>query len=185
MATMAAGKRGGGEGGMGEEGFGSDEWIGEGVNKATPASLDNMMTMKPSPHKAAASGLMPADKDKAMTTKPAPHEAATSGQMPANNKAMMKKPAPHEAAASGQMLAYEDEAMMTKLAPHEAATSGQMLADKDKPLVCKIFVFIGKGGIPCIFFTFDCAMFFCLHLSDSNKSNTRPLQVEECWLTRQ
>ncbi len=53
---------------MGEEGFGSDEWIGEGVNKATPASLDNTMTMKPAPHKAAASGLMPADKDKAMTT---------------------------------------------------------------------------------------------------------------------
>jgi hypothetical protein len=72
--------------------------------------------------------------------------------MPANNKAMMKKPAPHEAAASGQMLAYEDEAMMTKLAPHKATTSDQMLADKDEPLVRNFFVFIGKGGIPCVFF---------------------------------
>jgi hypothetical protein len=51
---------------MGEEGFGSGEWIGEGVNKATPASLDNTMTMKPAPHKAVASGLMPANKDEAM-----------------------------------------------------------------------------------------------------------------------
>jgi hypothetical protein len=93
---------------------------------------------------------MPADEDKAMTTKPAPHEAAASGQMPANNKAMTKKPAPHKAAASGQMPANEDKTMT--MAPHEAAASGQMLADKDEPLVCKIFVFVGKGGIPCVVF---------------------------------
>jgi hypothetical protein len=72
--------------------------------------------------------------------------------MPANNEAMTKKPAPHEAAASGQMPAYKDEAMTTKLAPHEAAASGQMPADKDEPLMRKIFVFIGKGGILCVFF---------------------------------
>jgi hypothetical protein len=67
------------------------------------------------------------------------------------------------------MPAYKDEATTTKLAPHKAAASGQMPANKDKPLVCKIFVFIGKGGIPCIFFlTFDCSMFFCSHLSNSN-----------------
>jgi hypothetical protein len=126
-------------------GFGSDEWIGEGVNEATPASLEDTMTTKPAPHKAAASGLMPADKDKAMTTKPAYHEAASSGQMPANNKAMTKKPAPHEAAASGRMPAYKNEAMMMKLAPHEAAASGQMPADEDEPVVRKKNVFIGKG----------------------------------------
>jgi hypothetical protein len=154
MATTAAGDGGGWEeeGEMGKEGFGSGEWIGEGVNKATPASLNNTMTMKPAPHKAAASSLMPADKDEAMTTKPAPHKAPASGQMPANNKATTKKPAPHKAAASGQMPAYEDKAMTMKLAPHEAAASGQMPADVDEPLVRKNFVFIGKGGIPCVFF---------------------------------
>jgi hypothetical protein len=139
---------------MGEEGFGSGEWIGEGIDKTTPASLDNMMMTKPAPHKATASGLMPANEDEAMTTKPAPHEAAASGQMPASNEAMTKKPAPHKAATSGQLPAYEDEAMTTKLAPHEAAASGQMPADEDEPLVRKIFVFIEKGVIPCIFFDF-------------------------------
>jgi hypothetical protein len=64
---------------MGQEGFGSGEWIREGIDKATPASLNNTMTRtKQSPHEAAASGLIPADKDEAMTTKPAPHEAAAS-----------------------------------------------------------------------------------------------------------
>jgi hypothetical protein len=105
--------------------------------------------------------------------------------MPANNEAMTKKPAPHEATASGKMLAYKDKAMTTKLAPHKAAASSRMPANKDEPLVRKIFVFIGKGGIPCIFLTFDCSMLFCLHLSNSNGSNTRPLRVEECQLTRQ
>jgi hypothetical protein len=96
--------------------------------------------------------------------------------MPANNKAMTKKPAPHKTAASGQMPAYKDEAMMTKIAPHKAAASGQMLANKDEPLVHKIFVFIGKGGIPCVFvLTFDCSMFCFLHLSNSNGNNTRLL----------
>jgi len=168
-------------------GFGSDEWIGEGVNEATPASLEDTMTTKPAPHKAAASGLMPADKDKAMTTKPAYHEAASSGQMPANNKAMTKKPAPHEAAASGQMPAYKDKAMTTKLALHEAAASSQMLANKDRGAIgAQNFCFYWEGGNPLhFFFTFDCSMFFCLHLSDSNGSNTRPLQVEEFQLTRQ
>ncbi len=104
MVTTAAGNGGGGEGegGMGEEGFGSGEWIGEGVNEATFASLNNTMTTKPAPHKATASGLMLADEDKAMTMKPAPHKAAVSGQTPANNEAMTKKPAPHEAAAKCQ-----------------------------------------------------------------------------------
>ncbi len=149
---------------MGEEGFGSGEWIGEGIDKATPASLNDTMTMKPAPHKAGASGLMPANKDKAMTTKPAPHEAVASGQMPA----------------------YKDEAMTTKLAPHEAAASGQMPADEDKPLVHNFFCFYWEGWNPLRFFlTFNCSIFFCLHLSDSNRSNTRPLQVEECRLTRQ
>jgi hypothetical protein len=117
---------------MGKEGFVSGEWIGEGVDKATPASLNDMMTTKPAHHEAAASGLMPADEDEAMTMKPAPHEAAASGQMPA----------------------YEDKAMTTKLASHEAAASGQMLADEDEPLVRNIFVFIGKRGITCVFFYF-------------------------------
>jgi hypothetical protein len=139
---------------MGEEGFGSGEWIGEGVDEATPASLDDMMTTKPAPHEAAASGLMLAEEDEAMTTKPAPHEAATSGQMPANNKAMAKKPAPHKAAASGQIPAYEDGAMMTKLAPHEATASGQMLANKGKPLVCKILFLLGRGESLAFFFDF-------------------------------
>jgi hypothetical protein len=170
---------------MGKEGFGSGEWIGEGVNEATPASLDNTMTTKSAPHKATASGLMPADEDKAMTTKPAPHEAAASGQIPANNEAMTKKPAPHKATASSQMPAYKDKAMTMKLAPHEAGASGQMPADKDKLLECKKNVFIGKGGIRAFFLTFDCSMFFCLHLSDSDRINTRSLQVEECRLTRQ
>ncbi len=71
-----------GEGGKDEEGFNSSEWIGEGINKATPASLNNTMRTKPAPHEAAASGLMPADEDKVMTTKPAPHKATASGQMP-------------------------------------------------------------------------------------------------------
>jgi hypothetical protein len=108
MVMMVAGNGGGGEGegGTGKEGFGSGEWIREGIDKATPASLYNMMTTKPAPHKAAASGLMPADKDEAMTTMPAPHKAAASGQMLANNEAMTKKPAPHKATASGQMPAY-------------------------------------------------------------------------------
>jgi hypothetical protein len=75
---------------MGEEGFGSGEWIGEGIDKATPASLDNTMTTKPAPHKATASGLMPADEDKAMTMKPAPHKAAVSGRMPSNKEAMTR-----------------------------------------------------------------------------------------------
>jgi hypothetical protein len=137
---------------MGKEGLGSGECIGEGVNEATPASLDDMMTTKSAPHEVTASGLMPADEDKAMTTKPAPHEAAASGQMPANNKAMTKKPAPHEAVLSSKILANKDKAMTMKLAPHKVAASGQMPANEDKPLVRKIFVFIGKGGIPCIFF---------------------------------
>ncbi len=72
--------------------------------------------------------------------------------MPANNEAMTKKPVPHKAAMSGQMLAYKDEAMKMKLAPHKAAASGQMPADEDEPLVRKLFVFIRKGGIPCMFF---------------------------------
>ncbi len=56
MAMTAAGNRGGeGEGGMGEEGFDSGEWIGEGINEATPASLDGMMMTKPAPHEATAS----------------------------------------------------------------------------------------------------------------------------------
>jgi hypothetical protein len=97
---------------------------------------------------------MPADKDEAMITKPAPHKAAASGQMPANNEVMTKKPAPHKAAASGQMLAYKDEVMTTKLAPHEATASGRIPADEDEPLVRINFVFIGKGGIPCVFFDF-------------------------------
>jgi hypothetical protein len=78
MATTAAGDGGGGGGG--EEGFGSGEWIGEGVDEATPASLNDTMTTKPAPHEAAASGLMPAGEDEAMTTKPAPHETAASGR---------------------------------------------------------------------------------------------------------
>ncbi len=67
---------------------------------------------------------------------------------------MTKKSALHEAAANGQMPAYEDKVMTTKFAPHEAAASGQMTTNEDKPLVRKIFVFIVKGGIPCIFFDF-------------------------------
>jgi hypothetical protein len=137
---------------MGKEGFSSGEWIGEGVNEATPASLDNTITTKPAPHKATASGLMPANEDKVMTTKPALHKAAASGQTPANNEAMTKKPAPHKAAASGQMPAYKDKAMTKKLSPHKATTSSQMPADKDEPLVRKVFVFIRKGGIHCVFF---------------------------------
>jgi hypothetical protein len=154
MATTVAGNGGGGEGegGMGKEGFDSGEWIGEGVKEATPASLDDTMTTKPAPHEAAVSGLMPADEDEAMTTKPPPHKAPASGQMPANNKAMTKKPAPHKATASGHMPAYEDKAMTTKLAPFKAAASGQMPANEDKPLVRSYFVFIGEGGIPCVFF---------------------------------
>jgi hypothetical protein len=170
---------------MGKEGFGSGEWIGEGVNEATPASLDDTMTTKPAPHKATASGLMPSNEDEAMTMKPAPQKTVASGQMPANNKAMTKKPARYKATASGQMPAYKDEAMTMKLAPNEAAASGQMPADKDEPLVCKIFVLLGRGESLAFFFTFDCSMFFCLHLSNNNGSNTRPLQVEECWLKRQ
>ncbi len=77
-----------GSGEMGEVGFGSGEWIGEGVGEAKPASLGDMMTTKPAPHEAAANGLMPADKDEAMSTKPAPHEAATSGQMLVNSSSI-------------------------------------------------------------------------------------------------
>ncbi len=73
---------------MGEVGFGSGEWIGEGIDEATPASLGDTMMMKPAPHKAAASGLMPADEDEAMSTKPAPHEVAAGGQMPVNSSSI-------------------------------------------------------------------------------------------------